>query len=450
MRIDLLEKYNIKAPRYTSYPTVPSWDTIPPKMEEWMSEVDSALEKNREISLYIHLPFCERMCTFCGCNKHITKNHAVETPYIKAVLAEWEIYRKRVKDKYFAREIHLGGGSPTFFHPDSLEMLMKAILETVEIPQQHSFGFEAHPNTCKVEHLERLYELGFRRVSIGVQDFDEEILKVINRHQTYDSIERLTLKAKELGYDSINYDLVYGLPFQTQSNIIDNIAKIRQLKPDRIALYSYAHVPWVKPSQRAYSENDLPLGTEKRALYDTAKELLLEIGYKEIGMDHFALESDDLYKAVVAKKLHRNFMGYTPFKTDLLIGLGASSISETGTAFIQNEKKVKDYQSIVASGELAIIRGHLMTQEDEIIRHHILNLIRKQETDWIDSKWYHTSLLSAMERLEEMEADGLVELETQRIIITEKGKDFIRNICLALDARYWATENSRSLFSQTV
>jgi oxygen-independent coproporphyrinogen-3 oxidase len=450
MRSDLLKKYNTQAPRYTSYPTVPYWDKTPPNEKSWIENVQIAFSKNNEISLYIHLPFCERLCTYCGCNKRITKNHQVEEPYVESLLKEWELYLDILPSKPILNEIHLGGGTPTFFQASQLKKMLAGIFEKAEIAENHEFSFEVHPNSTTKEHLEILFELGFRRISIGVQDFADHILKIINRQQTTEDVERVTNLARKIGYTSINYDIIFGLPLQTPQNIIDNIEKIKELRPDRIAFYSYAHVPWIKPSQRAYSEADLPLGEAKRELYELGRKLLEENGYAEIGMDHFALQSDNLYKAMEDKTLHRNFMGYTPFRTELMIGLGASSISDSWGAFIQNEKKIEDYQEIVESGKIPIIRGHLLNDEDLILRKHILNIMCHFETSWSSFNLYDPILDEGLKRLKALENDGLVKLYPFHLKVLEEGRPFIRNICMALDAKLWREKPASQLFSQAV
>jgi len=450
MSANLLKKYNIPAPRYTSYPTVPYWQKTAPTVEEWTKRVQKAFFVNPEISLYIHLPYCESLCTYCGCNKHITKNHQVEEPYVESVLREWKLYTALFSKKPVVKEIHLGGGTPTFFQPESLEKLIRGILDVAEAAKDFEFGFEAHPASTTTEHLATLRELGFRRMSIGVQDFDPEILKITNRHQTYEEVRRATLEARELGFDSINFDLIFGLPLQTASHIRDTMKKVQNLRPERIAFYSYAHVPWIKPSQRAYSEADLPKGEEKRALYELGRQLLETADYREIGMDHFALPQDALYQAMKKGTLHRNFMGYTPHFTHLCIALGASSISDSWDAFVQNEKRIATYRERVDAGQFPISRGHLLTIEDEVIRKHILNIMCRFETDWFDEESRFEALPEALDRLEELERDGLLERLPCQLKVTEKGRPFIRNICLAFDARFWRKQPEGALFSQVV
>ena len=444
---NLLEKYNIAAPRYTSYPTVPYWQTEKPQNVLWIENVQNTFAKNPEISLYIHLPFCENLCTYCGCNKRITKNHKVETPYMNAVLKEWQMYLDVLPSKPILKEIHLGGGTPTFFQAENLRILLGQIIDSAIVPEDHEFGLEVHPNTTSVYQLQVLRELGFDRVSIGVQDFDENILKTIHRFQTTKQVRNLTIAAREMGYKSINYDLIFGLPKQKLHHILDTMNYLQELKPDRIAFYSYAHVPWKSKSQRGYSEADLPTGKEKRELYEVGKAELKKLGYVEIGMDHFALKSDDLYKAFEAQTMHRNFMGYTPFHTDLLIGLGTSAISDAWTAFAQNEKTVEDYQYRVEAGELPFFRGHLLSGEDAIIRNHILDLMCHFNTTWSES---NSILADAIIRLSPMVEDNLVEVTTNSIRVTKLGEPFVRNVCMALDARLWENLPPLKLFSQVV
>lgn len=450
---DLIRKYNVPGPRYTSYPTVPYWQEEAPRPEVWRGHVQDAFRQSNAdsgISLYLHLPFCEKLCTFCGCNKRITVNHRVETPYIESLLQEWRIYRSWFDSPPRLREIHLGGGTPTFFTPENLDHLLRSILADCEVTDDHEFGFEAHPNVTREEHMAALAALGFSRVSFGVQDFDPKVQDIINRHQTYEQTFAITEAARKHGYTSINYDLVFGLPLQTEASIRDTLDKVRTVMPERIAFYSYAHVPWVSKAQRRYTESDLPLGEAKRALYELGRELLEESGYHEIGMDHFALPEDGLYKAFTEKRLHRNFMGYTPTYTRLMIGLGMSSISDSWDAFIQNNKVVEDYQRTVATGEVPILRGHLLSPEDLVLRRHIVNIMCHFETEWSNPELQHPSLYEGLERLQEMQDDGLLVVSGDRLEVTEAGKTFIRNICMALDARLWRHKPETELFSQVI
>jgi oxygen-independent coproporphyrinogen-3 oxidase len=347
MSVSIVQKYNVPGPRYTSYPTVPYWEEEKFHLEDWKNTLlQSFKESNASegISLYIHLPFCESLCTFCGCNKRITKRHEVEDPYITAVIKEWKLYCDLFPRKPIIREIHLGGGTPTFFSPENLERLINGILQFATIAPEHEFSFEGHPNNTTKKHLQSLYDLGFRRVSFGVQDYSTTVQEAIHRIQPFHNVAKVTFWAKEIGYTSIGHDLIFGLPFQTITEVKDTIDKTKSLFPDRLAFYSYAHVPWIKGNgQRGFNDEDLPKDDEKRMLYEEGKKQLAQNGYHEIGMDHFALDKDSLYTSFNEGKLHRNFMGYTASKTQLMIGLGVSSISDSWYSFAQNEKTLEDY-----------------------------------------------------------------------------------------------------------
>ncbi len=452
MNSGLIKKYNIAAPRYTSYPTVPYWEQEELDIKRWIEKIKqtfSATNNEQGISIYIHLPFCESLCTYCGCNTRITVNHGVEVPYIQALIKEWKIYLDIFPSKPLIREIHLGGGTPTFFSPQHLQELLTGILTDVNICDDHEFGFEGHPNNTSAEHLKVLYDLGFRRVSFGIQDFDPVVQEVINRHQTFGAVEQTTKTARAIGYTSVSYDLIYGLPLQTLAGMKCTIEKVKQLNPDRIAFYSYAHVPWLKPGQRKFTELDLPEGEAKRTLYETGRSMLEGADYVEIGMDHFALKSDYLYAALQNNSVHRNFMGYTTSSTKLLIGLGVSSISDSWNAFAQNVKVVEEYLDLIDKGLLPVFKGHFLSDEDLILRRHILNIMCRFETYWHNADEQPASLYEGIERMDEMAKDGLVVIEPFRLRVTEKGRAFIRNICMALDARLWRNHPKTNIFSST-
>lgn len=447
---DLISKYNVAAPRYTSYPTVPYWDLIPPTINQWTQSVKFSFDNSNDkdgISIYIHLPFCERLCTYCACNTRITVNHSVELPYIRSVLKEWAMYQNVFIEKPRIKEIHLGGGTPTFFSSENLKLLIEGILSNSIICEDAEFSFEAHPGNTDSSHLITLYELGFRRVSFGIQDFDPKVQHIINRIQTYEQVKHIVETARNIGYTSINFDLIYGLPLQTTASIIDTIQKVKLLLPDRIAFYSYAHVPWIKPGQRKFTELDLPVDREKRKLYELGLEMFKIAGYEEIGMDHFALKTDSLYKASLKGNLHRNFMGYTHNYTQLMIGLGVSSISDTWYSYMQNVKKVEDYQELVEKGLFPIFKGHLLNEEDLILRRHILQIMCHFETDWSNEQEQCKELYNALDRLKEMENDNLITLSPFHLKVKKEGIAFLRNICMAFDARLWKNTPQTQIFS---
>lgn len=454
MCISLVNKYNVAGPRYTSYPTVPYWDNTTFSLKAWKQSLKQSFDESNElegISLYLHLPFCESLCTFCGCHKHITKRHEVEEPYIRALLKEWDLYREVLGYKPKIKELHLGGGTPTFFSPDNLNRLLTGIIKVSEVARDYEFSFEGHPNNTTREHLQVLFEFGFRRVSFGVQDYNLKVQKAINRIQPFENVKRVTEMAREIGYTSIGHDIIFGLPFQTEKDVIETINKTQSLMPDRIAFYSYAHVPWIKGNgQRGFDDADLPSGASKRQQYETGKDLLENVGYVEIGMDHFALKSDSLYKAMEQESLHRNFMGYTTSKTKTMIGLGVSSISDSWYGFAQNTKSFEEYYKLVDEGILPVYRGHILNTEDLIIRRHILNLMCHFKTSWLDTKMMFSQLPEVLIKLKEFELDGLLEFERKQVTVTEKGKPFIRNICMAFDLLLQRKKPDTQLFSMTV
>ncbi|MFC5048079.1 oxygen-independent coproporphyrinogen III oxidase [Aquimarina hainanensis] len=451
---NLIDKYNIPGPRYTSYPTVPYWENDTFSLKKWKESIKRSFKESNDkegISLYIHLPFCESMCTFCGCNKRITRRHEVEGPYISTLLKEWELYRALFDGKPTIKELHLGGGTPTFFSPENLAALIHGIVRHAKIAEDHEFSFEGHPNNTTREHLQALYDVGFRRVSYGVQDYNKTVQKAIHRVQPFERVKKVTDLAREIGYTSIGHDIIFGLPFQTKTEVAHTIERTKELSPDRLAFYSYAHVPWIKGNgQRGYNEADLPSGEEKRMQYEIGKGMLSEAGYTEIGMDHFALENDTLYESMESQRLHRNFMGYTASKTQLMIGLGVSSISDSWYGFAQNVKGIEEYEHLIREGVIPVYRGHILTEEDEIIRKHILNLMCHFETFWDDDTFRFTELPDVLVRLQEMERDSLLEILPNGIRVTEKGRPFVRNICMSFDLRLQRHKPETRLFSMTV
>lgn len=456
---EFLKKYNIPGPRYTSYPTVPYWDSNPTEVQ-WLESLDHALKEADAsgvgAAIYLHIPFCQSLCTYCGCNTRITRRRDVGVPYSEIVLKELDLYLERLgrsaqgANSIRLSELHLGGGTPTFLEAPELQSLIEGIFSRVTVMNGAEFSIEADPRVTKQAHLDVLKNLGFRRLSLGVQDFDLRVQDVVNRVQSDEQVLDITDRARRTGFASVNYDLIYGLPLQTRASIEKTIQTVSRHRPDRIAFYAYAHVPWIKPGQRRFTEADLPSGDEKRALYELGRKILEEVGYREVGMDHFALESDSLWKSSLENTLHRNFMGYTSRHTSPLFGLGVSSIGDSWTAFAQNEKLLETYQSRVQAGEIPIHRGHLLTQEDQILRRHVLNLMTQMKTDWASFEMNTDYLREVPTRLRELEKDGLVELTESSCRVTEEGRAFLRNICMAFDARLVRKAPATSLFSKTI
>ncbi len=449
--LDLLHKYDVPTPRYTSYPTVPYWDFATINEAKWkQSVIDTFKAENGELCIYIHLPFCENMCTFCACTKRITVNHAVEDPYISAVLKEWSMYRSLLPTAPVIKEIHLGGGTPTFFSPAHLTQLINGITDGAIVNDSHEFSIEVHPNYTTEEHIKQLATVGFNRISLGVQDFDPKVQFVINRVQSYEKTKEVVDWARKYHYQSINIDLIYGLPHQTVDSIEHTISLIKGFMPDRIAFYSYAHVPWKSKVQRRYTEADLPDANQKWEMYNKGRELLEAAGFKSIGMDHFALLDDKLFLAAKSGNLHRNFMGYTTTKSKLIIGLGVSSISDAWNAFAQNDKEVEAYEEKINKGILPLVHGHFLSEEDVVIRKKILELMCGNKTVLDHPLLDPDFVASAFSKLAQLEADGLVVVNGKTVEVTNKGMSFIRNISAALDAQLWRKQISTNTFSKAI
>jgi len=446
---DLFKKYDVPAPRYTSYPTVPYW-TESPSSQQWIDELKRTfLRPETSWSVYIHVPFCETLCTFCGCNTSITKDHKREEPYIDLLHREWAQYLDAVPEmrERPLLQFHLGGGSPTFLSPASLKKLIEPMLSSVKLDGKHFEGsIEVDPRRTTREQLAVLRSMGFNRVSLGVQDFNPEVQRLVHRIQPLEMTQRITNEARELGFESVNFDLIYGLPKQTQESVREMTEITVQLRPDRIALYSFALVPWIKPAQRLFKDEDLPMGEEKRKLYEIAREILLGAGYREIGMDHFALPKDSLSVADHNGTLHRNFMGYADRRTDVLLGLGVSAISESPGIFHQNEKVLPVYERRVTAGELPTLRGHILSDSDRSHREQILEFMTRWEVVLTSDAQAQDIQLFLKPLLD----DGLVELVGRKLKLTALGRPFLRNACMALDERLRAKMPDTKVFSSAL
>jgi oxygen-independent coproporphyrinogen III oxidase len=446
----LIQKYNVPAPRYTSYPTVPLWSNDV-NQKSWFDLLKKAYQQfgdEEGIHLYIHLPFCESLCTYCGCNKRITKNHEVEIPYVNAVMAEWELNLSHLPIKPKIAGVHLGGGTPTFFSPESLKLMLTYILENSTVMPGAEMSFEGHPNNTTYAHLQTLFDLGFRRVSYGIQDFDIDVQKAIHRIQPFEKVQEATENARKIGYEAVNFDLIYGLPHQTIDTITDTFEKAAALKPDRIAFYSYAHLPSVFPAQKSF-EQFLPNENIKRKLYEKGKNILQGMGYEQVGMDHFALPEDPLFQAKLHKKLHRNFMGYTEKPSKILIGLGNSAISDIYFAYAQNAKDIDLYKECIQNGQLSLSKGHIMSAEDIHIRKTILDLSCNQ-TATLDTDFWAFNHPELFAKIKAFESEGIVNWQGNLLTITPLGMPFVRNVCMEFDLRMKNRNEEKFLFSRAI
>lgn len=456
---NLFSKYDVPAPRYTSYPTVPYWNN-PPDTHQWLTSLNQAFgppEKSTSWSLYLHIPFCETLCTFCGCNTVITRNHSVAKGYIESILQEWNTYKTHVPKLINSplRNLHLGGGTPNFLSSHELTTLLTALFKDTRVstsdwglskPDGFEGSVEMDPRRAFEEQLFVLSEFGFRRLSLGVQDFNPQVQKLINRMQSFELTSRAVQCARKLKFSSINFDLIYGLPSQDLKGMAHTMQRTLDLMPDRIALYSLALVPWLKPAQRLLQEKDLPTAEIKRELYEFCRDQLISHGYIEIGMDHFALTHDGLVSAMNRQKLHRNFMGYSDIRTEVLLGLGVSAISETPDCFHQNEKTLAPYQRRVEAGQIPNLRGHLLTDQDRLCRAQLLQFMTQFRVQLVDEE----QVSQAHEFLSDLLTDNLVEIKNSWLILTDKGRPFLRHACMALDQRMRHQRPTDKLFSQTV
>lgn len=450
----LVQRYNVPGPRYTSYPTVPYWEDAELDSDVWLEHARRCFQRSNAsegISLYVHLPFCETPCTFCGCIKKFTRDHSLEAPYIEDVSREWALYVERFGATPRLRELHIGGGTPTFFSAHHLSQLMSAILQHAEVAVPYDFSFEGNPSSTSEEHLLVMRDHGFSRLSLGVQDFDPHVQQTINRVQPFELVARVTESARRVGYSSINFDLIYGLPRQSTVSLRNTLRKVIGLRPDRVAFYGYAHVPWLpEASQRRFSEDEIPRGERKQALYDLGREMLMDAGYLQIGMDHFALADDALAQSLHDGSLHRNFMGYTPLHTSLMVGLGMSAISDAWSAFAQNEKKLSAYHERIAAGDLAVFRGHRLSREDRILRGLILAIMCQGEARLGPDFHALEGADQCIARLDGPLEDELVALDDDIVRVTDAGRPYLRNICMAFDARLWRDRPQQVMFSDTV
>jgi oxygen-independent coproporphyrinogen-3 oxidase len=444
---ELLKKYNIPGPRYTSYPTVPSWKGI--NKDQWFEHFQKALSGDKpSLSLYIHVPFCETLCAFCGCTKMITKNRGYADEYLEAVHKEFAFFEKMIPAGTNVSEIHLGGGSPSWLAPAELKRLLEPIFSSKKLVFDRNFleqSIEMDPRTTTTEHCEQLLNLGFDRISLGIQDTNDVVLKSIKREQPLELVTRVINDLKNNGIKLFNLDLIYGLPFQTPETIKQTINDILVFRPTRLALYSYAHVPSLKPAQKILEKDGLPSAEEKMKIQEVARDMLIEAGYFEIGMDHFALPSDSLYKSFMKKELHRNFMGYTVQKSKVLLGLGPSSLSDAWTAFSQNEKDYKKWREDILDKDYSLIHGHVLTEKELFKRTKILDLMCEFETELKP-----TDLSENQQKKIDMLVEDQLLIQTPTTLkSTELGKQFIRNICMAVDDSF-EYKSEKNIFSQTV
>jgi oxygen-independent coproporphyrinogen-3 oxidase len=442
---ELIAKYNRPVPRYTSYPPVPFWSHAPAE-SEWIEHIKKSYDPENGVDLYVHVPFCESLCYYCGCNRTITKNHQVEENYLQLVLKEWALYKKKLGFTPMINSLHFGGGTPTFLSPSNLSRLILALLEK----KSKTFigSVEIDPRTVKPGHFEVFKKHEISRVSMGIQDFDVNVQRSINRMQSPELVFKLTDELRSLGFDSINFDLIYGLPNQTVQTITDTFRIVEEMRPDLIAFYSYAHLPDKIKNQKLIKENELPTPEIKRELYETGKKILEQSGYVEIGMDHFARPGSSLHRALIAKNLHRNFMGYVDKKSNILIGLGPTSISDSSQSFVQNAKDNENYSRLLDEDKLPFTTGHTHSKEDLIVQELILELMCHKEMD-LSLKEQIPFWKEIQNELLDFKEDGILIISEDKLEIKNDGRGFLRNVALLFDFHY-RSKVSTAKFSQSV
>lgn len=452
---DLLRKYNVQGPRYTSYPPAPSWSQeVGPTHYEKAIRDSNLSPSPSPLSIYVHLPFCSRMCYFCGCTTLITgKNKSFEKPYLNALVKEIDWLGRHIDHSRPLVQLHYGGGTPTYSSADELVGITEEIKKHFIFAENAEMGIEVDPRVTQLDHLKKLRAQGFNRISMGVQDFDLKVQKAVNRTQSYEQTKKIVDEARSLNYLSINIDLIYGLPHQTAKNFETTVRQVLELNPDRLAVYSYAHVPWLKEHQEHFEEH-LPKEQEKFDIFLTALKLFTEAGYEYIGMDHFAKPTDELAVARRNRTLWRNFMGYTTKAGTDLFGLGMSSIGSVYGGFFQNYREVKTYEEAIDKGGPATIRGFILSSEDKMRGQIIQNLlchavVIKSEIEQKFSIVFDAKFKDALDKLNEAASDGLVELTRDTIKPTEIGRIFLRNLAMPFDA-YLPKPGEKKLFSKTI
>lgn len=444
MTTELLEKYNVQGPRYTSYPTAPEWtDAIGPA--DFEAACERANSAGRPISLYVHLPFCDEQCWFCGCFMKVVPKpdrQGEERGEIEGYLAdlhrEIDLLAARVDRSRPVVQLHWGGGTPTYLTPKQADALAAHLLDAFRPAPGAEISVEVDPRVTTAEHLAALRRHGWNRVSMGVQDFDPEVQELVNRVQPFELTKALVDASRELGYDSLNLDLIYGLPGQTLAGFAQSVDQVLTLRPDRVAMYSYAHVPWLKKPQRVLAAH-LPEGTEKFAIFVSGIEKFAEAGYVYIGMDHFALPHDEIARAQVDRTLWRNFQGYTTHAGVDLYALGVSAIAQIDDVYVQNTKDYAAYHAACAEGRPSTIKGWRMTPEDHLRGTVITNLLchcvidKRAVEERFGLASFDETFAREVAALPDLVADGLVEPRTDEIRVTPLGRIFIRNVAMLFD-----------------
>lgn len=453
---ELLRRYDVPGPRYTSYPTAD-------RFVEAFGDSDYILAlKQRKVaaaakqpmSLYVHIPFCESLCYYCACNKIVTKHHERAATYIRYLEREVDLHLQHCGRGQVVSQFHVGGGTPTFLSDDELRELWQMLRERFAFDPAGEYSIEVDPRTVTRERLAVLKEVGFNRLSFGVQDFDPDVQKAVHREQPAEQVFDLVAAARELGFQSINVDLIYGLPKQNAQSFARTLQQVAQLRPDRIALYAYAHLPERFKAQRRILQQDLPPAPDKVNMLSAAIASFIDAGYVYVGMDHFALPEDALAVAKRQGRLHRNFQGYSTQPDCDLIGLGVSAIGRVGATYSQNAKTLEEYYDFIDQGRLPVVRGLALSRDDLVRRTVIMALMCQGEVlfEPVDQAWlidFRTYFAAELEQLREMQGQGLVRVNDDGIEVTALGWFFVRGVAMVFD-RYLQADRNRARFSRII
>ena len=450
----LLEKYSKPGPRYTSYPTAPYFSTAFSEAD-WHAELVRSQASGRDLSLYVHIPFCDSLCYYCGCNMVATQDYTKATAYLDVLFDEIERSAELAGAGRVVRQIHWGGGTPTFLKPADILRLSQHLHRYFMVAEDAEIGCEVDPRELSREHVQALKQAGFNRISLGVQDLDERVQRAVNRLQPLALIEQVYGWMRSAGFNSINMDLMVGLPHQTVASFNATLDEILTLSPDRLAVFGYAHVPWLKKHQKLIQEPDLPDFATRLSLQELIQHRLSEAGYVYIGMDHFARHDDELVRAQQQKTLWRNFQGYTTHRDCDILAFGASAISQTDEVYAQNFKRLTDYHTNVSQGSLPIERGLRISLDDKIRRDAITRIMCDLDLDKavFARTWgldFDTYFAQSLTELQDLATDGLVEITSERLRVTETGRIFLRNIAMTFDAYLHQTQDASPRYSRTV
>ena len=450
--LELLQKYSVPGPRYTSYPTAPYFHTGFGETD-WREALARA-RSDRALSLYAHVPFCDSLCYYCGCNMVATRDYSKTQPYLAAIEREMERTAALVDPGRIVRQLHWGGGTPTYLNPDDIRRLMAMMRRNFTIAPDAEVSCEVDPRELTFEHLAALRETGFNRLSFGVQDMDPDVQQAVNRIQSEFLIRQVLDWARELGFSSINLDLIVGLPKQTVESFGRTLERVTNWAPDRLAVFAYAHVPWIKKHQNLIDEADLPDAATRLGLQQAVNDALAAAGYVNIGLDHFARPEDELVRAQQNKTLWRNFQGYTTHKDCDILAFGVSSISQTDDVYMQNDKNLKRYQDRASANGFAVERGIRLTRDDQVRRDAITRVMCDLELDFsaFGKEWdvsFGDYFADALVQLRPLAEDGLVDITADRISVTPTGRLFLRNIGMCFDRYLEEAAGERPRYSRT-